>query len=179
MTKAVMLDTETLNTAADSVILTLGAVQFDPYSEWFGDTLYLRFEVDSQFELGRTANEDTVNWWGQQDPAVRDEALGDSNRIPLEDCISQLNKFLVGTKQIWAQGPQFDITMLEHLYRQLNTPVPWLYWEIFDSRTLFNSIQDFRIKDKSTHHNALEDSVSQALALQELFKSIGVTSKRD
>ena len=54
MAKHLMCDLETLGTQIDTTILTLGAVHFDPYSDWFGDTLYLKISMEDQDALGRT-----------------------------------------------------------------------------------------------------------------------------
>ena len=117
----VMLDIETLATSPDSVILTFGAVKFNPFANSVdGDkSMYVRISVDEQIRLNRKVDENTVLWWGTQAADVREEALGDHNRISLYEFTKQLNKFLVGTDRIWAQGPVFDIVILENLYRQM------------------------------------------------------------
>ena len=105
---------------------------------------------------------------------VRDEALSDDNRVTLDHFTSQLNKFLVGVDNIWAQGPVFDIVMLENLYRQLGKPVPWNYWQIRDSRTLFGTHGDPREKGRVGHHNALDDCKYQALGVQQIHVKYGI-----
>ena len=69
-----MLDLETLSTRPNSVILTIGAVKFDPFG---GDIdtkngLYYRVNVDEQLAMDRHVLESTVEWWGKQDPEVRE-----------------------------------------------------------------------------------------------------------
>lgn len=169
--KSVMLDLETLGTRPECVILTLGAIKFDPYNiDSFGASLYLRFNVDEQIAIGREVQQDTLDWWAKQDSAVRNEALGDSNRATLEAATQQLNKFLVGVETIWAQGPVFDIVILENFYRQLGKPVPWNYWQIRDSRTLFGVHGDPRVKGRSGHHDALADCIYQAQGVQQIYQ---------
>lgn len=164
----VMLDLETLATSPDSVILTFGAVKFDPFDrdKEMNQGLYMRVNVDEQIALGRAVDEGTVAWWGTQNEEVREEALGEHDRVSLEDFTYQLNKFLVGTNRIWAQGPVFDIVIMENLYRQLGKPCPWLYYNIRDSRTLLKALGDNR-KGGQLLHNALADCVSQAEAVQD------------
>ena len=166
----VMLDIETLSQHPDSVILTIGAVKFDPYTEGsLGDALYIRPDVDEQLERGRTYSEDTIEWWGTQPDDVREEALGTEGRISVEETQRQLNKFLVGANNIWTQGPVFDICIIENLYRQYGWPIPWNFWQISDSRTLFKVHGDPRDKNRASLHNALEDCVSQAEAVQKIY----------
>ena len=171
----VMLDLETLGTRPDCVILTLGAVKFDPYSlREPGPGIYMRVDVDEQTALGREVQEDTLNWWLSQAEDIREEALGESDRVSLDTLYRDLNKFLVGVDNIWAQGPVFDIAILENLYRQCGWPTPWQFWQISDSRTLFKTHGDPRVKGKAGLHNALEDCVSQAIAVQQIYKKLGI-----
>ena len=170
-----MLDLETLGTRPECVILTLGAVKFNPYTlDDPGPGLYLRPDVDQQIAAGREVQEDTLQWWMNQAEDVREEALGEEGRVSIEDMHRQLNKFLVGVNNIWAQGPVFDIAILENLYRQYGWPTPWQFWQIRDSRTLFGVHGDPRIKGKMCLHNALEDCVSQATAVQQVYKKLGI-----
>lgn len=174
-----MLDLETLSTRPESVILTIGAVKFDPFSD-FVDVergLYYRVDVDEQLALDRHVLESTVEWWGNQDAEVREEALGDSDRVSLEDMTRGLNRFLVGVENIWCQGPAFDIVILENLYRQLTKPTPWQFWQISDSRTLFKAHGDPRDKNRAAAHNALMDCYYQATAVQEIYRTVGIKKR--
>jgi len=175
----VMLDLETLGTRPDTVILTFGAVKFNPFDadQRPGPAMYVRPDVDQQLALGRSYDEDTLQWWTQQADDVREEALGDENRIPVEQFMADLNRFLVGVDEIWAQGPCFDIVILENLYQMLAQPRPWNHWQIRDSRTLFGVHGDPREKNKSGLHNALEDCVSQAQGVQKIYHRLGLKSR--
>jgi 3' exoribonuclease, RNase T-like len=171
----VMLDLETLGTLPTCTILTLGAVKFDPYTlRDPGPGIYLRIDADEQIARGRDVQEDTLQWWMNQAEDVREEALGLDGRVPVETMYRELNRFLVGVKNIWAQGPVFDIAILENIYRQYGWPVPWQFWQIRDSRTLFAVHGDPRVKSKVGLHNALEDCVSQAQAVQQVYKRAGI-----
>ena len=166
----IMLDLESLGTRPDCAILTLGAIKFNPYVlDSFGDSLYLRIDVNEQLALGREVQEDTLTWWSNQAEDVREEALGEGNRVSLTEMYRQLNRFCVGATNIWCQGPAFDIVILENIYRQMGWPTPWQFWQIRDSRTLFGVHGDPREKNKAGLHNALEDCVSQAQGVQQIF----------
>ena len=163
----IMLDIETLATSPDAAVLTFGAIKFDPFnpSIQMSDGIYFRINVDEQIDLGRRVDEGTVAWWGTQSAEVREEALGETDRVSIEDFTKALNKFVVGATRIWAQGPVFDIVILENLYRQIGKPAPWQYYSIRDSRTLLKALGDDR-KGGALLHNALADAVSQAEAVQ-------------
>ena len=69
-----MIDLETLDTSPGAVVLTIGAVKFNPRGTGIIDELYIRVDVDEQIALGRTVDEGTVEWWSTQPQAVQDEA---------------------------------------------------------------------------------------------------------
>jgi hypothetical protein len=171
-----MLDLETLGTKPDTVILTLGAVKFNPYTtDMPGPGYYVRPDVDEQLASGRSYDEDTLTWWNDQDPVVREEALGTEGRISIEQMMADLNRFLVGVDNIFCQGPVFDISILENIYQQYSKPVPWHYWQIRDSRTIFKMINYDHKKNNTGLHNALADSYSQAIGIQEVYCMLKIT----
>lgn len=172
-----MLDLETLATSPNSVILTFGAVKFNPFDpeQEFDTGIYFRLDVDEQIALGRHVDSGTVEWWGRQSDEIREEALGEHDRIGLENFTKELNRFVAGADRIWAQGPVFDIVILENLYRQLNKPTPWPYYTIRDSRTLLKALGDSRTQGPMLH-NALADCVSQAQAIQTAVSKYELTT---
>lgn len=166
----IVLDIETLSTRPDAVILTIGAVKFSPFEDHIDadNGFHVRINVDEQIVLGRHVSEDTLAWWGTQPQEVREDAMGD-DRLSITESLAKLNKFLVGSNEIWVQGPVFDIATLENLYRQVNSPPPWHYWNIRDSRTLFGVHGDPRVKSTKAH-NALEDCIIQGKAIQQVYR---------
>lgn len=174
-----MIDLETLSTRPDATVLTVGAIKFDPYTEQEPHNgLYLRLNVDEQSDLNRHVDNGTLEWWGKQDEKIREEALGDEDRVPLTEFVRQLNKWCVGLDELWCQGPLFDYAILQNLYAQLNTPVPWNYWQIRDSRTLFGMLpEDPRKSIQMDLHNALADCYFQAKSVQKAYKRFGVKKR--
>ena len=80
-----MIDLETLSTRPNATILTIGGVKFDPYKNTEpSQGMYYRVDVDSQTEMGRDVMDETIEWWGKQAQDVREEALGDHDRIDLK-----------------------------------------------------------------------------------------------
>lgn len=172
-----MIDIETLSILPNAVVLTLGAVQFDPFdpSERFFTENYFRFDIEEQLELGRDVNDDTVDWWGRQSEESRNEALSDDNRMKFSEYYPVLTKMVVGSKRVWAQGPVFDMCILENLYRQNQTPIPWQYYNVRDSRTLLQALGDSRNAGAKAH-NALEDCKEQIRAIKRVVSKFGLTT---
>lgn len=171
-----MLDIETLSTRPNAVILSIGVVKFDPFSNRIDaeEGLDLKIDVDEQTALGRHVQEETLNWWATQPKEVQEAALGEQGRVSLESFTRQLNKMMVGVNQIWCQGPAFDMVIIEDLYRQLGKPTPWQFWQVRDSRTLFGVFGDPRDKNRAAAHNALMDCVYQCIGVQHIYRQQGV-----
>lgn len=171
-----MIDLETLSTAHEAVVLTLGAVKFNPFTlQPTTDELYMRLNADDQIEKGRHVSESTMEWWTKQPEAIQEEALGPQNRHEVPVVLAALNKFLVGVDKIWCQGPHFDITILESLFKQYGISTNWQYYQVMDSRTFFGVHGDPRDKNRASLHNAVEDCKSQAQGVQLLMKQLGIT----
>lgn len=176
MTTHAMIDIETLGARPDTVVLTIGGVKFDPnWTDGSFDEFYYRLEVDDQLEQGRSTDQSTLDWWAKQDPAVMEEALGDGNRTPIDDVLNQLRRWCVGVDAIWCQGSTFDVPILENLHRQYEHHVPWAFWQIRDSRTLFQIMpEDPKKKIKFNAHHALDDCKVQASCVQSSLKQLGL-----
>jgi hypothetical protein len=172
----ICLDIETLGLPNNCVVLTLGAVKFDPYNlQEPHSPFYIRLNVEEQTALGRNVDSSTLEWWAKQSAEAQEEAMGDNgDRISLEDATVQLNRYLVGANKLWSQGNLFDFGILEHLYRMIGKPPPWQYWQIRDTRTI-GDLGDYSAKTSNkSAHNALADAYSQAVGVQNIYKQLGV-----
>lgn len=170
----VMLDIEGLGTGPDTTILTIAAQGFDPLgSHYYSDhSFYVRVDLESQ--TGRSIQDGTIDWWATQPSAVREEAFSELNRIPLSQALDGLTRIVWKAQRVWAQGPTYDMTILEHAYKSLNKALPWKYFSVRDSRTVFGLWPDQPIPP--TSHHALEDCRRQIDMLQRTLKHLGVTS---
>ena len=63
MANDIMIDIESLDTRPDCVILSIGAVRFDPRGNGVVEKLELKPTVEDQTEIyNRSINEDTLRW---------------------------------------------------------------------------------------------------------------------
>ena len=179
MTTHATIDIETIDTCPEATILSIGCVKFNPLdnSEPHSE-LYFKISIDDQDRLGRTASDDTIGWWSKQDPKIMEEALGDKDRISLDEMIKTINKWSVGVDVFWCQGPLFDYAILQNLYTQLGHPQPWQYWQIRDSRTLFSLVPRDPNEKRTGLHNALEDCYFQARKVQRVFRDLEIKNER-
>lgn len=176
MTTHATIDIETIDTCPEATILSIGCVKFNPLdnSEPHSE-LYFKISIDDQDRLGRTASDDTIEWWSKQDPKIMDEAFDQEGAVTVEEALRQINKWVVGVDTLWGQGYGFDYTILEDMYRQAGLPIPWNFWIIKDSRTLFGCCEkDPRKSMQSDLHNALADAYFQSKAIQIAYQELGL-----
>jgi exodeoxyribonuclease VIII len=167
-----MIDLEGLATGPNTCILTIAAQAFDPFGQGYYDQhYYARVTLESQ--PTRDIDDGTIEWWATQPAHAREEAFNEEGRIPLDQALDELGKLIWHSKLIWAQGPTYDMNILEHAYKSYNKPLPWKYFQVCDSRTLFRLWPDQPIPP--TSHHALEDCRRQIGMLQNTLKYLNVT----
>ena len=172
-----MIDLETLDTKPSCTVLSLGAVKFDPLNDSEPHSeLYLKISVDDQDRLGRTTSDDTIAWWAKQDPAAMEEAFDQTGAVTVEEALRQLTKWMVGVDTLWGHGYGFDITIIEDMYRMVKQPIPWNFWIVKDSRTLFGCCEKDprKILKQENLHNALADAYFQAKGVQYAYNELGL-----
>ena len=65
MAADIMIDIESLSTDPYCVILTIGAVRFDPKGTGIAERLELRPTIEEQTDTyNRIIDDDTLRWWG-------------------------------------------------------------------------------------------------------------------
>src|SRR6056300_1071174 len=169
-----MIDLETLHTTPKASVLTVGGVKFNPYDNSDPHSeFYFKLEFDSQ---DRDVSEDTLAWWSNQDPKAQEEAFGEDDRTPVIDFLYTLPKWINGVDVLWGHGYGFDITILEDMLRQNKKNIPWNFWQVRDSRTLFSMCKsDPRKGIQKDLHNALADAYFQAKGVQMAYKELGLS----
>ena len=175
----IMIDLETLATSPNAAVLTIGAVKFDPFGDEVNEPncekFYVRVDLDSCDRIGLVTNDDTIDWWANQSKEAQDEAFNPDNRVDIVDAMHQLYKFCWGAKRVWSHGASFDVVICEHIFNKIQKAVPWKFWEVRCTRTLF----DIGINPERPpvlKHHALEDAWNQAVGVQNIFKVLRTSS---
>ncbi len=174
--KHIMIDLETLGTRADSVILSLGAVKFDLTSGKVDDEgFYASISIDSNLDLGRRIQEDTLLWWFKQDIAA--QSVFHEDKTALNQALEDFSDW-VGSDdyEVWSNGADFDIPMLAHAYAQIQMEAPWKFWASNCFRT-YKKLPGAKaiagtVPFAGVKHNALADAVHQAQVAQAIYAGI-------
>lgn len=168
----IMIDNETLSTRPDAVILSIGAVKFDPYSDEVDNGgFYAVVSISSNLDAGRHISESTLQWWMQQSEGAR--KVFSEPSISLPDALNSLTEWIDGPNyKIWSNGASFDIPMIEHAYATHGADTPWKFWNANCFRTIKNlpACKNAVKVPNPLAHNALADALTQAKQLQEYFK---------
>lgn len=176
-----MIDIETLGTTPDALILTVAAQSFDPVGDgYYNQSYYARVDFDSQID--RKIEDGTLQWWANQNSLVREEAFAEDDRKPLDQVLDELGKLIWKSSAIWANGPTFDMTILEHAYKSYKKPLPWQYYRVRDARTVYMLKPDSaassntRITDvnRPASHHALDDCRRQIDLLQQTLRHLNI-----
>lgn len=149
------------------IVLSIGAVTFDPTTGELGEEFYVVINTDSCLVAGLHIDAGTVDWWAKQSEEARqvlDEAANGGEK--LEDAMSMFTDYLdrQGLKnvRIWGNGADFDNAILSACYKAVGGATPWVPWNNRCYRTLKNLIKGPRLKREGTYHNALDDAKTQA-----------------
>ncbi len=162
------IDLETLDNKPTSAILSIGVQQFDPDTGKLGGNFYKEIDIDSAIRSG-TVSGSKLAWWAQQTDKAR-RVFGKENKVALATALDELATWLRGKSIapiVWGNGSVFDITILEHAYRNggVGLAIPWHFTNIRDMRTIVDAADlaptDWPARN-GVHHNALDDAIYQA-----------------
>jgi|TARA_R110002110_G_scaffold241177_1_gene457460 hypothetical protein len=167
----VMIDLETLDTEPSTVVLSVGLVEFSPETgdvDKIGGRLWFP-KLGDQLAAGRTVSESTLLWWLKQGDEARKEIYGAKRQASaevLDEIRAQLNWYPQPT-YVWGNGSIFDIAILEHWMEY--TRIPWKYYNVRDTRTLWHVHPYNKEAKGETAHTALDDAIAQAERVCEVW----------
>ena len=182
MAQHVEIDLETLGTVPGSVILSIGAVIFDPTKEpenCLGREFYCVVSKQSCLDNKLTINADTLAWWEKQSPEAR-QVLADADNPEMADTLSTalqlLADFIPKDAIIWSNGANFDQPLLSVAYEYCCKPTPWKFWNSRCHRTILglHPAPKSLMPKNQMAHNALEDAKTQAKHVVAVAKALGI-----
>lgn len=188
----VMLDLETLGLNVGSMILSIGAVKFDPVASKLGDEFHMRIAMEDSQRYGFGMDVSTIRWWLQQSEAAKKEALSKEKALEVREVLARFFAFCTSktTAQIdklesredaeevvevedvkmWGNGAAFDNVLLSHYYTRTGILQPWKFYNDRCYRTIKSLAPEIKLTRIGVHHNALDDAKSQAAHLCEIAR---------
>ena len=170
-----MLDLETWGKTAGCALRSIGARQFDPYTEQIGDKFYANITKESCIEADLIVDPDTEKWWAGQSQSAQESLLKDQR--PLKEVMQEYCDWFAKNRLMftWSQGANFDQPIIEAACIAVGVRVPWKFWDSRCTRTAYGiaSFDPRTIRRGGTHHNALDDADHQIRCVQRSFKMLG------
>ncbi len=170
MTTHLMVDIETLSTHVGGIVLAAAFVRFSDEAQ-----MTVNLSLPDQEALGLEKDPDTLRWWGEQEAKHPGAwAAATQNAQPLVPALEYISKWIgwacvqpngYSDPLVWCHGATFDAPLLGELYRRANVPCPWKFWNIRDTRTLYD-LASVNPKDYAVPppHIALNDAIGQTRA---------------
>lgn len=161
----VMVDLETMGTGPNAAIIAIGAVEFDAARGKVGSSFYEVVSLESSVTNGGAIDPGTVMWWLSQSDEARKAVCAHGEHINL--VLVRFSQWL-GQRAIrddlrlWGNGAGFDNVVLESAYRSAQLPCPWHFWNNRCYRTVKGMHPGVKAVRTGTHHNALDDAITQA-----------------
>ncbi|MGJ0639224.1 3'-5' exonuclease [Xenorhabdus bovienii] len=148
-----MLDLETMGTATDSAIISIGAVFFDPATGELGSSFYSPVDLTSSMQSG-----------GAVDglPSIT-EVL-----FELEEFVNKSTKYNTHGLKVWGNGASFDNVILRSAYDREKIKPLWRWNNDRDVRTIVELGRaigfdpKYNMPFEGSRHNALDDAIHQA-----------------
>lgn len=185
-----MLDLETLGTRPGSIIISIGATKFDENGP-YGEPFYMRIDMQSCVDAGMLIDVETIKWWMKQSDEARAEFQKES--VPLTEALIKFSNWTGYTYknidnywkevviELWGNGANFDNSLLKAAYDKVGIEAPWKFWNDRCYRTLKAMYPHIKMEKRTgTHHNALDDAISQVnhLILFPCFQELCAAEKQ-
>ena len=167
-----MLDLETMGNCPNAAIVAIGAVCFDIERRELGENFYQTIDLESSVAGGGVMDASTVLWWLNQSEAARQDII--TGREPIDSALELFSDWIgviMDDERIimWGNGVAFDNVILASAYRQHNILQPWDFINDRCYRTIKSLKPEIKMQRTGTYHNALDDAISQAKHLIEIF----------
>ncbi|MGC6041986.1 3'-5' exoribonuclease domain-containing protein [Enterobacter kobei] len=179
-----MIDIEAFGKKADSPVVSIGAVFFDPSTGNSGSEFYKVISLESAMASGGVPDASTITFWLKASPEARSELVMD-DAIPLDDALLQLNEFIAENAangpehvQVWGNGATYDNVLLEASYDRTGIPCPWKFWNNRDVRTIVELGKTvgckprYEIPFEGEPHKAISDALHQVKYVSAIWQRL-------
>mgnify|MGYP001594552110 CR=1 FL=1 len=185
-----VMDSETLGSVDDSVILsagftvskyTDGHLSFDDLVK---NGLYRKFNIKEQLSKGRKTQKRVIGWWYDQDAKARSVLVPQPDDTSLYDFPAELEAYFktlgLNMKDVdFYDRKSFDLSKLQYLYEEdLGRDIPWSPTNDFEVGTAFRFMgydryAGIQVKDipGATYHHALHDAAVDHIRLLKVFNA--------
>lgn len=180
----VMFDCETLSLRPRAVVLSIGAVAFDPEHGVHPKPFYAVLNKTEQVALGREIDAATVAWWNQLDTEAADVLKQAEVGANLLTVARMLFGWLrektetMGKWCAWSNGAEFDLPLITDLLADVSVRPPWHYRNARCMRTMKEELPEAYERALARHehgrgepvHHAALDALWQATVMRDVLR---------
>jgi len=194
--KAIIYDYETLsNVPAEAPVVAMSMFRFDfdrfttnPYTleEIVDQAGFFKFDIAEQVkELGRVINQETLDWWMEQDKSVREAMLNPKpDDLSIRDLPKIFKRFYQENDLVFTRGNTFDPIITDFMLKAMGeNPYVHPFFVVRDTRSfiegmsygsdLKNSFTPPELEGKSIDkHDPRVDIALDILRIQTLAQAI-------
>lgn len=184
MPKHVMVDLETMGTGRKSLILSIGAVEFDPNFRGTvaeqdaamkdANKFYVAIDPVDAERWNLKISASTFMWWLKPEQAAARERLLSEDKVGLYDALTGFADWLGPDAVVWGNGVLMDNALLLDACEACGLDRPWTYKGDADYRTIRRMQGAIPNREYGTLHHALDDAVAQALTMQDILETRNV-----
>jgi len=177
----IMIDLETWGVRPGCAIRSIGAVEFEVDGRT-GDSFYRNVDQRSCEVIGLTIDPETRDWWARQPSDV--QAILNKNPEPIRKVAREFYDWFrscgpADRTRVWAHGASFDPPIWQKAVESGGGAVPWSYFNIRDTRTLYDMVM-LDVRDMARDgqaHSALDDCLFQVRCVAAAYQRFDLKSK--
>ena len=163
------LDTETLGTVSNYVIISIGACTFDFKTKQIIDTFKINVDAKSCEAIGLETTRDTIKFWNAQDRDLYASLTTDA--VFITEPLISFSNWYTKDSPVWCWHKDFDAEILRNAYRRVWMKEPWDRHSIHCAHDYATLNKLPRIKS-TIPHNPLEDAIAQAKTIMQLTPEV-------
>ena len=166
-----MIDLETMGIRPTSAIISIGIALFN--QDTIIDTFYSPVSLQSCLLAGLTTDKSTEDWWAKQSVEARAAwQVEDAPTLPA--VLSKMTAWMRSHSSQkescpWGNGADFDLILLKNAFNAIDADPPWEFYNHHCFRTMKNMFTVGPQPRSGTHHNALDDAISQTHHLHRIL----------
>lgn len=184
--RCVVMDIETLSTAVNAKIISVGLVVGDLSTGEIENKI--QFNIKEDCQPGRITDEATLKFWedirtSQSSAAWYENTVNKGQWISVEAFLDAIDRFMepYGKLPIFGNGPEFDNAVMANLYESVGRKTPWAYGNNQSVRTMvllgrrlfdFDPKYDKELSKGLVKHVALDDAILEFKYCSLIYRKI-------
>ncbi len=176
--RRLMVDLETMGTRPGCAVISIGAAFFSEEGQWKGPTFYEAVHLEESKSMGLHVDPSTERWWASQGEKAQRVLTECAAAKPVKTTLTRFCDWVAKSRdpdrgvELWGNGADFDNPILAACFHAAGHKWPFGPMQGRCYRTLKNLFPQEKLVRQGTHHNALDDALSQAEHAARILKRL-------